>query len=56
MVNYLIQVTKAEKVLNLANDLIKPLPDTAQALASTLFISIVPIFVIYLLNILFLYR
>jgi hypothetical protein len=50
MVNYLIKVTKAEGVLTLANDVIKPLPDTAQALASTLFISVVPIFVIYLLN------
>jgi solute carrier family 39 (zinc transporter), member 7 len=30
------------------------LPDTAQALLSTLFVSIVPIFVIYLLNLLFL--
>jgi solute carrier family 39 (zinc transporter), member 7 len=36
------------------NDVIKPLPDTAQALASTLFISIVPIFFIYLLNLVFL--
>jgi solute carrier family 39 (zinc transporter), member 7 len=30
------------------------LPDTAQALLSTLFVSVVPIFVIYLLNLLFL--
>ena len=30
------------------------MPDTAQALVSTLFVSIVPIFVIYLLNLLFL--
>lgn len=40
--------------MNLMNDLIKPLPDTFQALASTLFISIVPIFIIYLLNAMFL--
>ena len=30
------------------------MPDTAQALFSTLFVSVVPIFVIYLLNLLFL--
>ncbi len=46
--------TKAESAMNLLNDAIKPLPDTAQALASTLFISIVPIFFIYLLNLVFL--
>lgn len=46
--------TKAETAMNLLNDVIKPLPDTAQALASTLFISIVPIFFIYLLNLVFL--
>ncbi len=46
--------TKAESLMNVLNDAIKPLPDTAQALASTLFISIVPIFFIYLLNLLFL--
>ena len=40
--------------MNLLNDAIKPLPDMAQALASTLFISIVPIFFIYLLNLVFL--
>jgi solute carrier family 39 (zinc transporter), member 7 len=46
--------TKAESAMNMLNDVIKPLPDTAQALASTLFISIVPIFFIYLLNLVFL--
>ena len=54
LVNYLIKVTRAESAVNLANELIRPLPDTAQALLSTLFISVVPIFVIYLLNVLFL--
>ena len=42
--------------MELFNRLIKPLPDTAQALFSTLFISVVPIFVIYLLNVFFLSR
>ena len=46
--------TKAASAMNMLNDVIKPLPDTAQALASTLFISIVPIFFIYLLNLVFL--
>lgn len=54
MVNYVIKVTNAEKALTLVNEIIKPLPDTLQALFSTLFISVVPIFFIYLLNVLFL--
>jgi zinc transporter 7 len=50
MVQTILRVTKAESAMNIFNDMIKPLPDTAQALASTLFISVVPIFFIYLLN------
>jgi hypothetical protein len=49
-----MKVTKVEKAMEIFNDLIKPLPDTAQALISTLFISVVPIFFIYALNIMFL--
>lgn len=56
MVQTVLRVTKAEKVMHVFNDLIKPLPDWSQALFSTLFISIVPIFIIYLLNVLFLSR
>ena len=51
-----MKITKAEKGMEIFNDLIKPLPDTAQALASTLFISIVPIFFIYSLNLIFFSR
>lgn len=54
MVQTILRVTKAESAMNIFNDLIKPLPDTAQALVSTLFISVVPIFFIYLLNVIFL--
>jgi zinc transporter 7 len=42
--------------MELLNKLIKPLPDWGQALSSTLFISIVPIFIIYALNAVFLSR
>jgi zinc transporter 7 len=41
-------------LFDLINDLMRPLPAMAQSLISTLFISIVPIFFIYGLNILFL--
>jgi zinc transporter 7 len=54
MVYYLIRISKVELVFDVANDFIRPLPQIVQALVSTLFISIVPIFFIYFLNILFL--
>jgi hypothetical protein len=50
MVNYVLRVTKAEVLFEIFNDLIQPLPKMGQALASTLMISIVPIFFIYGLN------
>jgi len=53
-VQRIMTFTKAESLMNVLNNAIKPLPDTVQALASTLFISIVPIFFIYLLNLIFL--
>ena len=55
-VQRILAYTKADALMNVLNDAIKPLPDTVQALASTLFISIVPIFVIYLLNLVFLLK
>ena len=54
MVKELIRLSQAEKVFEVCNELIKPLPQMAQALLSTLFISVVPIFFIYMMNILFL--
>ena len=56
LVMTILRVTRAEVLMEVFNDLIKPLPHTAQALCSTLFISIVPIFIIYLLNLVFLSR
>ena len=50
----LLKLTHAEKAFDIFNDLIKPLPKLAQAMVSTLFISVVPIFFIYALNIMFL--
>jgi solute carrier family 39 (zinc transporter), member 7 len=50
----IMQMTKLEELMNKMDTLIRPLPDTVQALISTLFISVVPIFFIYLLNLLFL--
>lgn len=56
LVQSALRITKAEKGMELFNRLIQPLPDWAQALSSTLFISVVPIFVIYALNAAFLSR
>lgn len=50
----LIKVSKADVALNLIDKMIRPLPNWAQSVFSTLFISIVPIFLIYLVNITFL--
>jgi len=46
--------TRFDEFLNFVNTVMKPLPTMAQSIVSTLFISIVPIFLIYCLNILFL--
>jgi zinc transporter ZupT len=54
LVQSALRITKAEKAMELFNRLIQPLPDWAQALSSTIFISVVPIFVIYALNAAFL--
>ena len=54
MVRELIRLSKAELLFEVCNEFIQPLPHLVQALISTLFISIVPIFFIYFLNILFL--
>ena len=44
---------QADKYFKIFDEIIKPLPKSMQALGSTLFISVVPIFVIYVFNRLF---
>jgi hypothetical protein len=44
---YLCRLTKLHKFVTAFDKVLKPLPQLGQALASTLFISIVPIFFIY---------
>jgi ZIP Zinc transporter len=56
LVQKVLKITKAEQAMEIFNQAIKPLPDWGQALASTLFISVVPIFFIYALNVMFLSR
>ena len=50
----MIRQTKAEKVFDIMNQLLKPLPRLAQSLSSTLFLQLVPIFFIYAMNVTFL--
>jgi hypothetical protein len=50
IVLYLCKLTKAHLFMKFFDELMQPLHPTAQALCSTLFISIVPIFLIYGLN------
>lgn len=53
IVQILMLKTNAYYIFDLLNDLIKPLSANTQALLSTLFISVVPIFFIYALNLIF---
>ena len=50
MVENLIKMSKAHLFIELFDSLMKPLPRMAQAIASTLFISIIPIFLIFWMN------
>mmetsp|Transcript_15435 Transcript_15435/g.15027 ORF Transcript_15435/g.15027 Transcript_15435/m.15027 type:complete len:166 (+) Transcript_15435:512-1009(+) len=54
MVQQVLQKTHAYKLFDVINDIMKPLPSMAQSIISTIFISVVPIFFIYALNIIFL--
>jgi len=47
---YLIKLTHADLAFNFLDQYMRPLPFLAQSLISTCFISIVPIFLIYFLN------
>ena len=51
---YLCRLTNAHKFIVAFDKVMKPLPQVMQAMCSTLFISIVPIFLIYGANSLFL--
>jgi hypothetical protein len=44
---YLCRLTRVHEMVSVIDSVLKPLPQLGQALASTLFISIVPIFLIY---------
>ena len=50
MVLKLIRMTRADMAFTLLDKGLRPLPFLAQALLSTLFISVVPIFLIYAMN------
>ena len=50
IVRWIIKVSQADLIFGVVDDLMRPLPFLAQSLLSTAFISIVPIFFIYLLN------
>ena len=50
LVLYLCKLTKAHLFLEAFDQLMKPLPKMVQALSSTLFISVVPIFLIFGMN------
>jgi solute carrier family 39 (zinc transporter), member 7 len=47
---FVCKVTKAHLLVNKFDQLMKPLPQTAQAICSTIIISVVPIFLIYAMN------
>ena len=53
IIMWICKRTKAHIFIKLFDDVIKPLPKMAQALLSTVFISVVPIFLIYLMNLVF---
>ena len=50
MVENLIRMLKADLFIEFFDSLMKPLPQMAQAIVSTLFISIIPIFLIFWMN------
>ena len=52
-VSLLMKKTRCDLVTDLFDQALRPLPHMAQAVASTLFISVVPIFAIYMMNIAF---
>ena len=46
----MIKVTKADQIFDVVDGYMRPLPFVAQSIISTIFISVVPIFLIYAMN------
>jgi len=53
IIRWLIKVTHADEAFDMVDAFMRPLPFLAQSLISTTFISVVPIFIIYFMNVFF---